>query len=76
MLRTKKNLVFQGGSVKGIAYLGALSALRETNYVDFDSIERVAGTSAGAMTALAMALNYSMEELTQVLSVGKLVIDC
>lgn len=52
-----KQLVFQGGSVKGIAYLGAWEKLLESG-LDPRQIKRVAGTSAGAITALLLALGY------------------
>ena len=41
-----KNLVFEGGGVKGIAYAGALQVLETQN--GMPDIKRVAGTSAGA----------------------------
>jgi len=50
-----KNLVFKGGGVRGIAYVGALKYLYENGLTR--SLERVAGTSAGAITALVLALN-------------------
>jgi len=49
-----RNLVFKGGGVRGIAYLGALKYLYEHRIMR--AIERVAGTSAGAITALGVAL--------------------
>jgi NTE family protein len=49
-----RNLVFKGGGVRGIAYLGALKYLYERGFMA--KIERVAGTSAGAITALGVAL--------------------
>lgn len=49
-----RNLVFKGGGVRGIAYIGALKYLYEHNLMR--TIERVAGTSAGAITALGVAL--------------------
>ncbi|MEN6492469.1 MAG: patatin-like phospholipase family protein [Rectinema sp.] len=49
-----RNLVFKGGGVRGIAYLGALKYLYEQGFMR--TIERVAGTSAGAITALGVAL--------------------
>jgi NTE family protein len=55
MTRKITNLVFQGGSVKGAAYVGAIDALEE-NGVDMAAIKRVAGASAGAITACALAL--------------------
>ncbi len=62
--RNVKNLVFQGGSVKGVAYIGALKALEVQ--IDMSKVERVAGTSAGAITAMALALGCNsllVEEL-------------
>ena len=41
-----KNLVFEGGGVKGIAYAGALQVLEQQTIMP--DIKRVAGTSAGA----------------------------
>ena len=42
-----RNLVFEGGGVKGIAYVGALEVLDQEGILK--DIKRVAGTSAGAM---------------------------
>ncbi|HOR48786.1 MAG TPA: patatin-like phospholipase family protein, partial [Rectinema sp.] len=50
-----KNLVFKGGGVRGVAYIGALQYLYEHGMMRH--IERVAGTSAGAITALGVAMN-------------------
>lgn len=60
-----KNLVFEGGGVKGIAYVGALEELDKEGILN--DIERVAGTSAGAMVAVMVALRYTAEEVRQVL---------
>jgi len=60
-----RNLVFEGGGVKGIAYLGALEFLREK--VILQNIERVGGASAGAITAVFVGLNYSIEEIEEIL---------
>ncbi len=49
-----KNLVFKGGGVRGIAYLGALRAFYESEGTK--SLKRVAGTSAGAITAVLVSL--------------------
>lgn len=48
-----RNLVFEGGGVKGIAYGGALAVLEEKGITE--RITRVAGTSAGAITAAFVA---------------------
>jgi NTE family protein len=59
------NLVFQGGGVKGIAYAGALRVLEETGIRA--QVTRVAGTSAGAITAALVALGYTAAELTSIM---------
>ncbi|MBI4715048.1 MAG: patatin-like phospholipase family protein [Nitrospirae bacterium] len=63
-----QNLVFEGGGVKGIAYAGALEALESRGILS--GVTRVGGTSAGAITALLVGLNYSTKEIRDVL--GKL----
>ncbi|MBO4654107.1 MAG: patatin-like phospholipase family protein [Bacteroidales bacterium] len=60
-----KNLVFEGGGVKGIAYVGALEVLDKEGILQ--DVERVAGTSAGAMVAVLVGLRYSAEEVQEVL---------
>lgn len=56
-----ENLVFQGGGVKGIAYVGALGVLEQQGILE--RIERVAGTSAGAITATLLAVRLTPTEL-------------
>lgn len=60
-----RNLVLEGGGVKGAAYAGALLVLDANGLLR--PIERVAGTSAGAITALLVALGYSAREVMQIL---------
>ena len=60
-----RNLVFEGGGVKGIAYVGALDILEKEGILQ--NIERVAGTSAGALVAVLVGLRYSTEELKKAL---------
>ncbi len=64
-LITRRNLVFEGGGVRGIAYAGALAALEQRGTLQ--QIERVGGTSVGAITALLVALNYSANDIKLVL---------
>lgn len=59
-----QNLVLEGGGVKGAAYPGALAVLDA--WGQLASIERVAGTSAGAITALMVALGYTPTEIHDV----------
>lgn len=60
-----KNLVFEGGGVLGIAYVGAMEILNTKGILK--NIERVGGTSAGAIYAVVTGLNYSMEETNKIL---------
>ncbi len=55
-----QNLVFEGGGVKGIGYVGALEVLDGKGILP--SITRVGGTSAGAITAFLLGLDYSNAE--------------
>ena len=57
-----QNLVFQGGSTKGIAYLGALSQLSKSNFA-LSQLKQVAGKSAGAIIAALIAVGYSANAL-------------
>ncbi len=47
----KCGAVFQGGGVRGIAFVGAVSALQKWGY----EFENLAGTSAGAIVAALLA---------------------
>jgi NTE family protein len=58
-----KNLVFEGGGIKGIAYLGALQALEERHILA--NIKRVGGASAGAINALLLALGMNIDEISK-----------
>lgn len=60
-----KNLVFQGGGVKGIAYVGALQVLQARDLLR--PVENVAGTSAGAITAALVAVGATAEEMQAIL---------
>jgi NTE family protein len=60
-----RNLIFEGGGVKGIAYVGALQVLEEKKILP--NITRVGGTSAGAINAVLLGLNYSPSETKQIL---------
>ncbi|MCZ8348136.1 MAG: patatin-like phospholipase family protein [Leptospiraceae bacterium] len=60
-----KNLVFQGGGVLGIAYSGAIQVLEEQEILK--NVRAVAGTSAGAISALALALRYNAQQIQEIL---------
>lgn len=61
-----RNLVFEGGGVKGTAYAGALEVLDQQGILP--KIDHVAGTSAGAITALLVALRYTPAEIRSLLT--------
>jgi NTE family protein len=63
--RKIRNLVFEGGGVKGIAYGGALKTMNEMGLLD--EVLRVAGTSAGAITATLLALGCSVPVITNII---------
>jgi NTE family protein len=60
-----RNLIFEGGGVKGIAYVGALKVLEKKGIVS--NIRRVGGTSAGAINATLIALGFTNAEQRNVL---------
>ncbi|MDH4320235.1 MAG: patatin-like phospholipase family protein [Desulfobulbaceae bacterium] len=60
-----RNLIFEGGGVKGIAYVGALGVLADRQITA--GIERVGGTSAGAINAVLLGLGYTPQETQDVL---------
>lgn len=60
-----KNLVFEGGGAKGIAYLGSMEVLEKKDILK--NIERIGGASAGAINALLIGLNYKGNELKTLL---------
>jgi len=58
----KADAVFEGGGVKGIGLVGALTVAEEEGYKDW---QRVTGTSAGAIVASLLAAGYSAQDLKQ-----------
>jgi NTE family protein len=60
-----RNLVFEGGGVKGIAYVGAMKVLADKGILP--SVKRVGGTSAGAINAALTALGYSNSDQLSIL---------
>lgn len=61
-----RNLVFEGGGVKGIAYVGAMTIMEQRGYLQ--NVRRVGGASAGAINALINALGYDLTEQRQILA--------
>ncbi len=61
-----KNLAFKGGGVLGTAYAGAFTVLEELGITK--QLQKVAGTSAGAIMATLVALKYSAQEITHIIN--------
>lgn len=59
-----ENIVFEGGGVKGIAYVGAIEAMERNEMLK--DVKRVAGSSAGGITASLVALGYNAAELKNI----------
>jgi NTE family protein len=57
--------VFSGGGVKGIAFAGAIAAAEEAGYTEWG---RLAGTSAGAIAAMALAVGYDSSGIRDALA--------
>jgi len=60
-----KNLVFEGGGVKGVAYVGALQALEERGVLE--QVTRVGGASVGGINALLLSLRYTPEQVRRII---------
>jgi len=55
--------VFEGGGVKGTAFLGALRCFADVGI----QFRKVAGTSAGAITAAMIAAGFSVDQLEKII---------
>jgi NTE family protein len=60
-----KNLVMEGGGIRGIAYIGTLQVLDSAGMLQ--QLERVGGTSAGAIQACLLAVGYTPAEILEAL---------
>lgn len=60
LISNYRNLVFKGGGVRGIAYMGAIEVLEELKVLD--QIQRVAGTSSGAIAATLVSFRKTSKE--------------
>lgn len=61
-----KNLVFEGAGIRGIAYSGAISELEARNILP--QVQRIGGTSAGAIIALMVSLGYKADEIAHIIN--------
>ncbi len=61
-----KNLVMEGGGVRGIAYAGVLTVLEQNGLLL--QIENVGGSSAGAIAALLVSIGYTSGEIDSLMT--------
>lgn len=66
MIRKIRNLVFEGGGILGIAYLGVLDYMFRNGWME--NMIRVAGTSAGAITACITSFNLPFANIKQIVN--------
>jgi NTE family protein len=59
-----KNIAWSGGGIKGVAYAGVLKVMEDNGTLD--KVERVAGVSVGAITAVLLALRYSAMQIREI----------
>lgn len=57
------DLVFEGGGAKGMVFVGAMQEFEARGH----TVNRLMGTSAGAITATALAAGYTAAEMGQAL---------
>ncbi|RYD75566.1 MAG: hypothetical protein EOP53_16265 [Sphingobacteriales bacterium] len=60
-----KNLALEGGGVRGIAYAGVVKVLEQKGVLQ--NIEKVAGSSAGAIAGLMISIGYNAAEIDSIL---------
>lgn len=58
-----RRLVFSGGGIRTVSYLGVLEVLQEKGLLK--NLREVCGVSAGALTACMVALGYSLEVISR-----------
>ncbi|MDE3045862.1 MAG: patatin-like phospholipase family protein [Verrucomicrobiota bacterium] len=65
-LHLPESIVFKGGSVKGVAYIGVIEQLEAEGLME--EVKRFAGTSAGAITVTLLALGFTSEQVRDILT--------
>jgi NTE family protein len=56
-----KNLVLEGGGVRGLAYAGVFSVLEEKSILN--NIENIGGSSAGSIAGMLVSIGYNAVEI-------------
>jgi NTE family protein len=56
-----ENIVFSGGSIRGLCFIGTIRYLQELNIID--NIKNYAGSSIGAIVSFLLILGYTHDDL-------------
>lgn len=59
-------LVFSGGGIKGIGFVGCLNYLSEKGLYNTNNIKTFIGTSAGSIIATFLAVGYTVKEINEI----------
>ena len=59
-----KTIYIAGGGTRGIAFIGALQALKDQKLLDY--CETIIGTSIGAMIGTGLSLNVPLQEMYKI----------
>lgn len=59
-----ESLILEGGGIKGVAYVGSLQYLHETDRLN--NIKNVSGTSAGSQIATLVASQFAYDEIVDI----------
>ena len=62
-MKSVEKLVFEGGGIKGIAFLGSLSVMKD----QLCNVNAFAGTSVGSIAATLMAIGYELDETKDIM---------
>jgi NTE family protein len=60
-----KNLILEGGGVRGLAYAGVFSVLEQKGILN--QIEKVGGSSAGSVAGMLVSIGYTAEEIDSIM---------
>lgn len=60
-----KNLVLEGGGVRGLAYAGVFSVLEEKGILQ--NIEKIGGSSAGSIAGMLVCIGYNAAEIDSIM---------
>lgn len=63
-MKGKYTCIFGGGAVRGLAYVGAIKALKELNF----NVQTLVGSSVGAIVAGFLAVGYDADEINEMLN--------